>query len=216
VSILKTLKTILNLLTSKTFSVELKTIKIDSISIDNFNKLDNVCKKINETNKNLQNYITISNHLHETCKILFKDEDFLLENNALTTFQRENIFNDPLKTIHLTWSSSCKLDTDDDQRWLPLNIQQKLKAEREQRLKSKREENKSAALQTLERLEKQRELWEKRYKAERDRSIKINKSAKVHGKFFNKSLKKKNSLKKKSLKKKKKSLKKKKSMRSPP
>ena len=137
VSILKTLKTILNLLTSKTFSVELKTIKIDSISIDNFNKLDNVCKKINETNKNLQNYITISNHLHETCKILFKDEDFLLENNALTTFQRENIFNDPLKTIHLTWSSSCKLDTDDDQRWLPLNIQQKLKAEREQRLKSK-------------------------------------------------------------------------------
>jgi len=221
VSILKTLKTIFNLLTSKTFSLELKTIPIISISIDDFNKLDNVCKKINETNKNLQNYITISNHLHETCKILFKDTDFLLENNALTTYQRENIFNDPLKTVNLTWSSSCKLDTDDDNEWLPLVIQQKLKAEREHRareMKSKLDEiieiNKIATSQTFKKLKEQDKLWEQRYKSERDRSIKIKKSAKVTGKFFNKSLKKKKFVKKsvkKSLKtkKSKKSLKKK-------
>jgi hypothetical protein len=215
VSILKTLKTIFNLLTSKTFSLELKTIPIISISIDDFNKLDNVCKKINETNKNLQNYITISNHLHETCKILFKDTDFLLENNALTTYQRENIFNDPLKTINLTWSSSCKLDTDDDNEWLPLVMQQKLKAEREHRareMKSKLDEiikiNKIATSQTFKKLEKQAELWKERYESERARSIKINKSANVTGKFFNKSLKKKKFV-KKSVKKSKKSLKKK-------
>jgi hypothetical protein len=186
-SILKTLKTILNLLTNKDdskarisnpFTVELQTIEIKSISIDDFNKLDNVCKKINDNNTNLQHYITISNRLHETCKILCKDtfaNDFLLENNKLTTYQGVNIFNDPVRTINLTWNSSCKLDTDEDEKWVPINIKEKLKADREERLQLVKQKQ----LEVIRQLQYEidRKEVERQFRLKQDEIIKRNKMA---------------------------------------
>lgn len=150
-SILKTLKIINNVLRDPQFGinchVRLTVIPIRPISIDEFNSFDNVCKKLDKNNTNLQNYITISNKLHETCKKILQAtdaKDLLLKNNALTSYFNQNIFDDPLQTIDLTWKTTCKHtsasvteqnneDYNIDDKWLPGQIRAQLIQEREEK-----------------------------------------------------------------------------------